>query len=154
MPIAATCPGCRKNYQVAESAAGKTVRCKACGVKFKVPRPEPAQDDDALFAELIGDESEAEDSDQAAPGDEFGAWRSSQRPSDRRANERNRPTRRRPAASGSSRTVKWIAVGLGGVGLVVLLCCGAIALFFGLTKTGPACDGEDGVERRALPAYG
>lgn len=34
-----SCPQCGKTYQAADSLAGKTVRCKACGGDFNVPVP-------------------------------------------------------------------------------------------------------------------
>jgi uncharacterized protein (TIGR03067 family)/predicted Zn finger-like uncharacterized protein len=41
MSIAAVCPNCARRYNVAESAAGKNVRCKGCGTVFAVDGPEP-----------------------------------------------------------------------------------------------------------------
>jgi predicted Zn finger-like uncharacterized protein len=54
MPIRAVCPECQKAYQVAETAAGKNVRCKNCGSTIKIPEPEPVEDD-ALFSQLEED---------------------------------------------------------------------------------------------------
>src|SRR5258708_39329140 len=62
MPIRAVCPGCQKAYQVAETAAGKKVRCKNCGGTINVPEPEPV-DDDALFSQLEEDGAEEESAD-------------------------------------------------------------------------------------------
>jgi predicted Zn finger-like uncharacterized protein len=36
-PLAISCPACKKQYQVPVEAAGKKVRCKACGQSFVVP---------------------------------------------------------------------------------------------------------------------
>ncbi|GEM_PF-2618939 len=36
MPIVAQCPKCAKKYQVADSAAGKQVKCQVCQTAFKV----------------------------------------------------------------------------------------------------------------------
>ncbi|MEX0774347.1 MAG: hypothetical protein WD042_01395 [Phycisphaeraceae bacterium] len=43
MPIVIQCPGCSRRYQAPSAAAGKRVKCKACGVAIAVPRP-PAKD--------------------------------------------------------------------------------------------------------------
>ncbi len=39
MSIAFACPGCAKTYEVSDTLAGKTGRCKACGQPFKIPVP-------------------------------------------------------------------------------------------------------------------
>src|SRR5690348_7800705 len=38
MPITVVCNGCGKQYRVAEQAAGKKLRCRACGQDMLVPR--------------------------------------------------------------------------------------------------------------------
>ncbi len=40
MPITLICPGCEKKLKVADTAAGKTVRCPSCSVKIAVPEQE------------------------------------------------------------------------------------------------------------------
>lgn len=39
MPIAFTCSGCAKRYEVSDSLAGKRGRCKQCGTEFQIPVP-------------------------------------------------------------------------------------------------------------------
>jgi hypothetical protein len=39
MPIAFSCPGCAKRYEVSDTLAGKAGRCKQCGGQFTVPVP-------------------------------------------------------------------------------------------------------------------
>lgn len=43
MAIVAQCTNCGKKYKVADTAAGKQVKCQACGSTFKVPQPAVAQ---------------------------------------------------------------------------------------------------------------
>jgi uncharacterized Zn finger protein len=38
MPIRLSCPQCKKDYQVPDSAAGKKGTCKNCGAVFQIPR--------------------------------------------------------------------------------------------------------------------
>src|SRR5262245_56534433 len=37
MPITIACPSCSKRFDLPDSTAGKTARCKACGQVFKIP---------------------------------------------------------------------------------------------------------------------
>jgi hypothetical protein len=37
MPIAVSCPGCARRYQLDAALAGKKARCKGCGREFRVP---------------------------------------------------------------------------------------------------------------------
>jgi predicted Zn finger-like uncharacterized protein len=37
MPISVTCPACAASYRVADSAAGKAIKCKKCGDKVPIP---------------------------------------------------------------------------------------------------------------------
>jgi predicted Zn finger-like uncharacterized protein len=37
MPISVTCPACAAAYRVADTAAGKAIKCKKCGDKVTVP---------------------------------------------------------------------------------------------------------------------
>jgi hypothetical protein len=39
MTIEARCPGCKREYNLADRLAGKKVRCKECGEEFKAPAP-------------------------------------------------------------------------------------------------------------------
>lgn len=36
------CPGCQKQYQLPETAVGKTATCKKCGKKFRIGKPKQA----------------------------------------------------------------------------------------------------------------
>lgn len=37
MPISVTCPACAASYRVADTAAGKAIKCKKCGDKVAIP---------------------------------------------------------------------------------------------------------------------
>ena len=124
MSIKAVCPGCNKTCRVQESAAGKSILCKTCGVKFKVPSPEKG-DDDEILDELI-DDSET----TGAPPSKRQAPRSAASGS-----ARGRAKSRR---SDLSRTQKWLAGIAAVVGTVLLICCGGIYYLFSLTKPPPA----------------
>jgi len=137
MPIQAVCPGCRKAYRVPESSAGKTVLCKKCGAKFKVPAV-PPDDDDALLDELI-DESDAEDESEDTPSTDIFGDRPPQRSSSRRGPAPAGPRRSAtPRKTGLSRTQKGLAIGAGVIGFVLLACCGGIYYVVSLTKPPPA----------------
>ncbi len=125
MPIKAVCRGCKTTYRVPDTAAGKSVRCKKCGGSFKVPVPEPADDDELLDA-LIDEDAGQDDANDA---DEF----DSALP----AKATRRPAPRAAAASGtrggkrrSSRGVNWLLIALGGAGVAVLVCCGGVYMFY------------------------
>jgi hypothetical protein len=48
MPIQVTCPNCARRYALADTAAGKTLRCKGCGNSFKAAGPDdPDREEDA-----------------------------------------------------------------------------------------------------------
>src|SRR6266446_5312216 len=88
MSIPAVCPGCQKTYRVPESAAGKTVLCKKCGGKFKVPAA--PEDDDALLDELIDEPDGGREAEDEPSIDIFGS-----------APAPRRPSRSRPAPAGA-----------------------------------------------------
>ncbi len=52
MPIHVKCPGCRQEYRLADSLAGKKAKCKACGEAIQIP---------------AGDEDELVDFDEPPP---------------------------------------------------------------------------------------
>ncbi len=135
MSIKAVCPGCKKSYRIQQSASGKTVLCKNCGAKFKVPEP---PDDEALLDELI-DDSHSDDESEGHPSiDVFASSPAPRHPARRGpapAGTRRSTTTRR---SGLSRTQKWLVGIAGVVGTVLLVCCGGIYYLFSLTKPAPA----------------
>jgi predicted Zn finger-like uncharacterized protein len=49
MSIAVKCPGCGAKYKVADSAAGKAVRCKNAECGTQIPIPKPAAPDSDFF---------------------------------------------------------------------------------------------------------
>lgn len=63
-PIRIICPklSCRTLLSVPGSARGKSIRCKACGTKIRVPMPRIKQDTATPASEAEGDASK----DQAA----------------------------------------------------------------------------------------
>jgi predicted Zn finger-like uncharacterized protein len=153
MPIRAVCPGCQKEYQVAETAAGKKVRCKNCGGTINISEPEPV-DDDALFSQIEEDGAE----DEAADSPDIFAASSSERGSLPRKSS-DRPVRgaRRPVKAGMSRTLKWILILCGGAAATGLLCCGGIFLFLGGLMSPPVASAAAGepfpVETVRAPAF-
>jgi predicted Zn finger-like uncharacterized protein len=44
MPISVQCPACKQGYTVADTQAGKHVRCKSCAGTFQVPNAEDVAD--------------------------------------------------------------------------------------------------------------
>src|SRR5262249_55671636 len=133
MSIQAVCPGCQKAYRVPESSAGKTVLCKKCGAKFKVPAV-PPDDDDALLDELIDESDDVDESGDQPSTDIFGDAPPPRRPS-RRGSAPAGPRRSAtPRKTRLSRTQKGLAIGAGVVGVVLLACCGGIYYVISLTK--------------------
>jgi hypothetical protein len=52
MSITVQCSGCKQQYTVPDAIAGKSVKCKKCGVQFPVPS-KPAADRPVLMAEPL-----------------------------------------------------------------------------------------------------
>jgi dienelactone hydrolase len=153
MPIRLVCPGCQKAYQVAETAAGKDVRCKGCGGTIHVPQPE-TDDDDALFSQLEEDGAE----DRAAdPPDVFAASSSERRSPIRKSSDRSTRGGQRPRKTGRSRTLKWILILSGGAVAAALLCCGGGFFFLGGLASPPVASAEASepfpLARVKIPAF-
>src|SRR5579862_2851207 len=109
MSIRVECSGCNRKYQVADEAAGKSLKCKECGTTTKIPQPsEP--DDDALFAELE-DDDEAED-DFAHEADSSNDEGKSSKPAQGRRSSGGdaRKSSRKPKKSSGSSVGKWVAI--------------------------------------------
>jgi hypothetical protein len=65
MPIAFSCPTCQEAYKVKDELAGKSVVCKVCKAKIRVPAPiasgaVPTHEVESLAVEVLGDEPPAE----------------------------------------------------------------------------------------------
>lgn len=152
MPIKAVCPKCQTNYRLPESAAGKSARCKKCGASFKVPVLEPA-DDDELLAALIDDDAEEREADEPDAFDAAFAPKARRRPAPR-ATAGSGP--RASSKRRSSRGVNWLAIGLGGAGVVALMCCGGGYFLFSLMKP-PVASAQAGepypLETFEVPAF-
>lgn len=56
MSIDVTCTGCKKSYQVPDKFAGRSAKCKACGAKLRIPKPQPAKQDSKPDAAAIADD--------------------------------------------------------------------------------------------------
>lgn len=113
MSIATTCPGCSASYQLADTMAGKKVRCKSCSEVFTV-RGKP-----------VGpDRDEDEDRIQASPRPAKRVVR------DDEDEDIDRPQpRRRPRRKDSSTAVLPLII-VGGVALgVLVLALGGIAVW-------------------------
>ena len=124
MSIQVECSGCQKKYQVADTAAGKSIRCKVCGTTTRVPTPEEP-DDDAFLAEL----SEEDAADDGSP-DEL--------PAARPAGRRIARETRQPARSRSSSLGKWLLIIAGSGAALLLVCCGGGYFFVSsMLKTPP-----------------
>jgi hypothetical protein len=124
MSIQVECSGCQKKYQVADTAAGKSIRCKVCGTTTRVPAPEEP-DDDAFLAEL----SEEDAADDGSP-DEL--------PAAGPAGRRIARETRQPARSRSSSLGKWLLIIAGSGAALLLVCCGGGYFFVSsMLKTPP-----------------
>lgn len=127
MSIRTACPYCYEDYNLADSLAGKTIRCRACRETFPVPATDSA--DDAFLAA----DSERETADSEDAGADF--WQAMSNPDARRARS-SRPADAGATIGASSRSMKprsssagkWIAIVLGAAGGLLLLCCGGVAL--------------------------
>lgn len=137
MSIHAVCSGCQKRYQVAESAAGKTIRCKHCGANFKIPMAE-LEDDGSLFAQSLDEAAAGGDLEDEASSQIYVTPKATRSAPQRVKGSNSTHTGRRSPKAGSSRMMKWIAVALGGAGTLVLLCCGGVYYLFSLTNPPPA----------------
>lgn len=136
MTISFDCPECGRNYVLKDELAGKKIKCKGCEAAIRVP--EATADDD--FEDFPETEStgNAED-DFLQDLNRKSKGRSSSAPKPARKSSKSKKS------SGMSSGAKW-AIGIGG-GLVavLLLCCGAPALFglfafrhFSVGETAPA----------------
>jgi hypothetical protein len=78
MPISVICNGCGKEYRVADAAAGKKLRCRACGQDMLVPRagaapaarptpPATPGGDEDPFEALVAMEQKAAPAGRSAP---------------------------------------------------------------------------------------
>lgn len=67
MTIKVTCETCAKKYQVSEKAAGKRVRCKACGESIKIPIPVVEHEEEDDFVSLLNDAVELESKSKTIP---------------------------------------------------------------------------------------
>jgi predicted Zn finger-like uncharacterized protein len=124
MAIRTTCPDCRTSYTLADTTAGKTVRCKQCGQPFVVREGPPGRT--AIAAEP--DRRPSRRDEDEAPR--------SRTKRDRRDERDDEDERRRPAAgSGFPWVLLLVLGGVGGL-LLVVLGCGGLA-FFLLRPSGP-----------------
>jgi hypothetical protein len=63
MPIAVSCPGCARRYQLDATLAGRKARCKGCGREFRVPDA----DVDAAAPKAAARAAPADDPDERPP---------------------------------------------------------------------------------------
>ncbi|MFL5339243.1 MAG: hypothetical protein ACJ8F7_03670 [Gemmataceae bacterium] len=112
MPIAVICPNCSARIKAPDTAVGKTVKCPKCGSPMQIagppPKPEPAAVVEAI-QDLPPDE-------QTLP---------------RRRRGRDDADERRPRKKKSNKGL-YIGLGIGGVLLLSLCCCGGgFGLYYG-----------------------
>ncbi len=123
MTISFACPGCAAPGSVDASAAGRPARCKHCGHRFTIPRPDQPEPevyslDEPVpnVAAVTGMSPERESAFVPSPGDEWSA-------------AAPRTAKRRPASGSTKRTASrrrpWFAwqtwLVRGGVGIVLAL---------------------------------
>jgi RsiW-degrading membrane proteinase PrsW (M82 family) len=53
--IPVVCPGCSQKYKAPEAAAGRSIKCKACGTGIEIPRPPEPEPEQAAADILLGD---------------------------------------------------------------------------------------------------
>jgi dienelactone hydrolase len=141
MSIRVECSGCQRKYQVADEAAGKSLKCKECGTTTKIPAPE-ASDDDALFAELEENDGAEDDFADEDESSSYGGMSSKPVPGRRSSGGDARKSSRKPKKSSGSSVGKWVAI-IGGSGAaVLLLCCGGGYYFLSSALKPPAASAE------------
>jgi predicted Zn finger-like uncharacterized protein len=147
MPIETTCPHCDASYTVADSQAGKKVRCKSCQDVFEVrpasgraalttrPAPRPSVHDDFDQDERpVRRRREEPEDDPDRPLRRRGRVEEEEEERPRRRRERydrdERPRRRRGRA-----VPLWVWLLIGGAGAAVV--GGIIVVFIVLSVTNP-----------------
>jgi dienelactone hydrolase len=121
MSIRFECSGCQKRFQVADAAAGKSLKCKECGTTTRIPRPSET-DDEALFAELEEGDAAEDDFADEAESSNYGGKSLKPALGRRSSGSDAGKSNRRPKKSGGASVGKWIAI-IGGSGAAVLLLC-------------------------------
>jgi hypothetical protein len=53
--IPVQCTGCQQKYKAPEAAAGKSIKCKACGVAIAIPKPPEPEPEEAAANLLLSD---------------------------------------------------------------------------------------------------
>jgi len=124
MPITVTCSSCNKKYQFRETSAGKSVVCKECGAKMRVP---------ALNA---GRGSKSDDDEYAIPDDDSDEEFAPIAPRPSRSGSSARKTPGRRSSSSGIPAVVWIVCGAGGAVFLIV----AVILFFAFGRGGAAPD--------------
>ncbi|MBS0263888.1 MAG: dienelactone hydrolase family protein [Planctomycetes bacterium] len=118
MSIRVVCPECQQKYQVADSASGKSLKCKSCGATIKIPKPH-APDDDNFFVDVSEADGVADDlpDDEDASADETDAVR----PARGRRSSKSKAKRSGP----TSLLTKLLMLGAACLGILFICCGGA-----------------------------
>ncbi len=149
MPIQIACPGCSKQFRVADEHAGKKVKCPGCSTVFQVPvgRESPSGDP------APGDPPSPADSSvtpRPAPRDSHspGAYQPAAAQGSPYQPSQHAAAPRKPVGeelTDAERTMGTISVVLGGISLVGVVvpffffcCCGALAAIIPAAMTVPA----------------
>ncbi|MBI3865861.1 MAG: prolyl oligopeptidase family serine peptidase [Planctomycetia bacterium] len=155
MAIRVECSGCQKTYRVADSNAGKMMRCHSCGSTTRIPESE-APDDDADFADLSEDEGADDVAQDDSDDSIFGSRSAKPAPKRLPADDAEREVRR-PAKAGSSNAVKWLLIIAGSAGALLLVCCGGVYYFVSSMMKPPAASAQASepfpVESIRTPAF-
>jgi predicted Zn finger-like uncharacterized protein len=132
MPISVNCPACNQAYMLADSQAGKRVRCKNCSEAFVVPAAPEEISDVVAIEEVPSARPRRRDPDRDDRGryDEDDDARPRRRDSDRdeggRYYEDDRPRRRRPPPLPRGGTPVWVWFAVGGGVLLLLIAVGLV----------------------------
>lgn len=126
MPITVVCNGCGKSYRLADQAAGKKVRCRACGQDMLVPGPgaEPMPtrkgDEEDPFEALVAMERNASPAGRGAspnrrlqaiaPAEPVDVEDEPSRPKEKRPRPPGRFGRRSSGAIGTDNITPWLVI--------------------------------------------
>jgi phage FluMu protein Com len=140
MPVKVQCPQCSKTLQIQDANVGKQVRCPACKNVFRAEPPEDA----VMPASEVEEVAPAPVRRRPAPPPEEEEYEEEEQPRRRRRRDEDEDdedldVRRRPR-----RQMGWLDHQFADTNIVILvlfsLCCGIIALVFGIAGVAGCSD--------------